>query len=304
MRANRHQAGVMLIEALIGILIFSIGILALLGMQGAAMRNTTDAKYRSEAACSRRRSSGRCGSTSSGLDELRTPGGPAVYPARDNWVTAVAGSCGRPGRRNRAADAGRPGSGARRPTARCACRCRWHQPGEPDGARCVILNRIHERGRHMSALPAMEAESRHKRRRAHRRDADRPDRHRHHHAPLRHQRPVQALDDRQGQGTGERRGRAVHTRARNPRGGQGFNQPAALGCSCARANCSPVQYYYTDAKSSFPPAGAAAGALPPRVLAPVVITDNPVGPDSDHRALWRAQRAHAPGRAERCRRAR
>jgi len=44
------QQGVMLLEALIGILIFSIGILALLGMQATAMRATVDAKYRSEAA--------------------------------------------------------------------------------------------------------------------------------------------------------------------------------------------------------------------------------------------------------------
>lgn len=43
------QQGVMLIEALIGILIFSIGILALLGMQAVAMSATIDAKYRSEA---------------------------------------------------------------------------------------------------------------------------------------------------------------------------------------------------------------------------------------------------------------
>ena len=46
----RLQRGVMLIEALIGILIFSIGILALIGMQATALRNTTDARYRSEAA--------------------------------------------------------------------------------------------------------------------------------------------------------------------------------------------------------------------------------------------------------------
>jgi len=39
----------MLIEALIGILIFSIGILAMLGMQAVAMQATIDAKYRSEA---------------------------------------------------------------------------------------------------------------------------------------------------------------------------------------------------------------------------------------------------------------
>jgi type IV pilus assembly protein PilV len=45
----RNQAGVMLIEALIGMLIFSIGILALMGMQAVAMRNTVDSKYRTEA---------------------------------------------------------------------------------------------------------------------------------------------------------------------------------------------------------------------------------------------------------------
>ena len=49
-RTPKSQNGVILIEALIGILIFSIGILALIGMQAAAMKNTTDAKYRSEAA--------------------------------------------------------------------------------------------------------------------------------------------------------------------------------------------------------------------------------------------------------------
>ena len=43
------QRGVMLLEALVGILIFSIGILAMLGMQTIGMRNTLEAKYRSEA---------------------------------------------------------------------------------------------------------------------------------------------------------------------------------------------------------------------------------------------------------------
>jgi len=40
----------MLIEALIAILIFSIGILAVVGMQGAAIKNVTDSRSRSEAA--------------------------------------------------------------------------------------------------------------------------------------------------------------------------------------------------------------------------------------------------------------
>lgn len=48
-RMPGRQEGVMLLEALIGILIFSVGILAMLGMQATAMRATIDAKYRSEA---------------------------------------------------------------------------------------------------------------------------------------------------------------------------------------------------------------------------------------------------------------
>lgn len=46
----KDQQGVVLLEVLIGMLIFSIGILAMLGMQATGMRATIDAKYRSEAA--------------------------------------------------------------------------------------------------------------------------------------------------------------------------------------------------------------------------------------------------------------
>ena len=49
-RFPARQQGVVLIEALLGILIFSIGILALIGMQSVAVKNTTDARYRTEAA--------------------------------------------------------------------------------------------------------------------------------------------------------------------------------------------------------------------------------------------------------------
>lgn len=46
---KRPQEGVMLIEALIAILIFSIGVLAIVGLQATMIKNTADAKYRSEA---------------------------------------------------------------------------------------------------------------------------------------------------------------------------------------------------------------------------------------------------------------
>ena len=45
-----HQKGAVLLEALIAILIFSFGILAISGLQGAMMKNVSDATYRAEAA--------------------------------------------------------------------------------------------------------------------------------------------------------------------------------------------------------------------------------------------------------------
>jgi type IV pilus assembly protein PilV len=44
-----HQQGFMLLEALVAILVFSIGILALVGMQATATRFSTDAQFRSTA---------------------------------------------------------------------------------------------------------------------------------------------------------------------------------------------------------------------------------------------------------------
>ena len=43
------QRGVVLIEALVAILIFSVGILAIVGLQANMIKNTAEAKYRSEA---------------------------------------------------------------------------------------------------------------------------------------------------------------------------------------------------------------------------------------------------------------
>lgn len=43
------QQGVVLLEALVAILLFSMGVLALVGLQTAMIKNTSDSKYRSEA---------------------------------------------------------------------------------------------------------------------------------------------------------------------------------------------------------------------------------------------------------------
>jgi type IV pilus assembly protein PilV len=43
------QQGVVLIEAMIAILIFSMGVLAIVGLQATMIKNTSDSKYRAEA---------------------------------------------------------------------------------------------------------------------------------------------------------------------------------------------------------------------------------------------------------------
>lgn len=47
--AKRTQTGAILLEALIAIVIFSMGILAVAGLQATMIRNTTDANFRAEA---------------------------------------------------------------------------------------------------------------------------------------------------------------------------------------------------------------------------------------------------------------
>ena len=43
------QRGVVLVEAMVAILIFSVGVLAVVGLQASMLKNTSDAKYRAEA---------------------------------------------------------------------------------------------------------------------------------------------------------------------------------------------------------------------------------------------------------------
>lgn len=45
----QSQGGMVLIEVLVSILIFAIGILAVIGLQAAAIANVTDSRYRTEA---------------------------------------------------------------------------------------------------------------------------------------------------------------------------------------------------------------------------------------------------------------
>ena len=131
MRTVRSQTGVMLIEALIGILIFSIGILALIGMQGAAIRNTTDARYRSEASVLANQVIGQMWVDRANLAQYMVVG----YVPRDTWAANVAATL--------------PGvEGARLPTIVVAAEnevtvtIQWLQPGETQGRTLTMINRI------------------------------------------------------------------------------------------------------------------------------------------------------------------
>ena len=135
MRTARSQAGVMLIEALIGILIFSIGILAMIGMQAVAMKNTTDARYRSEAAFLATEVVGRMWVDIGNLALYDKDSAPAYAP-RDNWVGKVSAMLpGIP------ADAPAPTIelGA---SNEVTVTIQWRQPGETTNRRLQLVNRV------------------------------------------------------------------------------------------------------------------------------------------------------------------
>lgn len=56
---SKTQQGLALLESMIAVVIFSMGILALAGLQSVMVRNTSDAKYRAEATFIAQQSLGR-----------------------------------------------------------------------------------------------------------------------------------------------------------------------------------------------------------------------------------------------------
>jgi type IV pilus assembly protein PilV len=119
----------MLIEALIGILIFSIGILALLGMQAVAMSTTIDAKYRSEAGFLANEIVGVMWTDPDNIDGYTTASCDAT-PRCASWMARV--------------EAMLPGAtGPNAPTITVNGRevevtVRWQPPGEPAGNHSIL----------------------------------------------------------------------------------------------------------------------------------------------------------------------
>ena len=98
------QSGVMLLEALIAILIFSLGILSLVALQAAAVQLTSDAKYRTDATLLANRLIGQMWTSSqmqianptTRVTQLRAAfqTGGSAYNA---WLADVSGRDGLPG---------------------------------------------------------------------------------------------------------------------------------------------------------------------------------------------------------------
>ncbi|WP_292935268.1 hypothetical protein [Noviherbaspirillum sp.] len=70
-RSHEKQRGMMLLEGLIAIVIFSLGILAIVGLQSASVRHTTDAKYRMDASFLANQSIGLMWTKRSDLDSFK-----------------------------------------------------------------------------------------------------------------------------------------------------------------------------------------------------------------------------------------
>ncbi len=89
MSAGARQRGATLLEALIGILIFSVGILALVGMQAVAIRHMSDAKHRSDAAFYANEIIGKMWVNRANLGAYAYAGSGAPPAVIDDWVDSV-----------------------------------------------------------------------------------------------------------------------------------------------------------------------------------------------------------------------
>lgn len=89
----RDQQGVILLEALIGILIFSLGVLALVAMQAVSVSNVSNARYRTEASFLANEIISEIwvdrGTNYANMPNYVVTSGSASYAPAQNWVQKV-----------------------------------------------------------------------------------------------------------------------------------------------------------------------------------------------------------------------
>ena len=83
------QRGVMMIEALLAILIFSIGILAVVGMQAVAIKSVTDSKTRSDASFLANELMAQMWTDSGNIANYAYPGSGTVPSRLTGWIATV-----------------------------------------------------------------------------------------------------------------------------------------------------------------------------------------------------------------------
>ena len=85
----KQQRGVALLEALLGILIFSIGILGLIAMQAMAVKQMADAKYRSDASFLANQLIGKMWGNRANLATYAYPGNGIPPVTIASWIVDV-----------------------------------------------------------------------------------------------------------------------------------------------------------------------------------------------------------------------
>lgn len=92
-KSDARQRGATLLEAMLGILIFSIGILAMVGMQALAIKQVNDAKYRADASFLANQVIGEMwvnrGAGGANLVTYAYAGGGSPPAVLANWVASV-----------------------------------------------------------------------------------------------------------------------------------------------------------------------------------------------------------------------
>ena len=82
----KSQAGVMLIEALVAILLFSVGVVAVMGMQAVSIEQVSQAKYRTDASYLADQIVGKLWVDQANIPSYATAG----YSGRTAWDAVVA----------------------------------------------------------------------------------------------------------------------------------------------------------------------------------------------------------------------
>lgn len=87
-----QERGATLLEAMVGILIFSLGILALVGMQALAIKQVNDAKYRADASFLANQIVGEMWVNRTNVASYAYAGSGTPPTVLANWVTSVQNS--------------------------------------------------------------------------------------------------------------------------------------------------------------------------------------------------------------------